>query len=97
MGKKGRTSTSKRLEALVRAQKMNELLQIGGIQSQALLDSAGETRPSDESHVVELLENEKFSGSEIASSRSGRKSNPAKTSKKAGKAKKASSKKGKRK
>ncbi len=58
MGK--RSATNKKLEALLRAQKMTALLKSGGIQSQALLDSAGETRPSDESHVVELLETEKL-------------------------------------
>ncbi len=61
-----RAASNKRLEALLRAQKMNELLKMGGIQSQALLDSAGESRPSDESHVVELLDSEKFTRSEMS-------------------------------
>lgn len=61
-----RNASNKRLQALIRAQKMNELMQIGGVQSQALLDSAGESRPSDESHVVELLDTEKFPRSEAA-------------------------------
>jgi hypothetical protein len=65
-----RTASNKRLQALVRAQKMNELLKIGGVQSQALLDSAGESRPSDESHVVELLDAERFTKSEIGNSKS---------------------------
>ena len=55
-----RSSSNKKLEALLRAQRMNELLKIGGVQSQALLDSAGESRPSDESHVVEILDTERF-------------------------------------
>ena len=62
-----RSASNKRFEALLRAQKINELLKIGGIQSQALLDSAGESRPTDESHVVELLDREKFRRSETAS------------------------------
>lgn len=64
-----RTASNKRLQALIRAQKMNELLKIGGVQSQALLDSAGESRPSDESHVVELLDAERFTRSEVATAR----------------------------
>ena len=50
-----KSSTSKKLEALARAQKIGELLKLGGIQSQALLDSAGETTSSADSHVVDLL------------------------------------------
>jgi hypothetical protein len=49
---------------------MNELLKIGGVQSQALLDSAGESRPSDESHVSELLDRERFTRSEMSNVRS---------------------------
>lgn len=48
-------ATNKKLEALARSQKFSELAKIGGIQSQALLDSGEETRPSDESHVADLL------------------------------------------
>lgn len=62
-----RSASSKRLEALIRAQKMSELLKIGGMQSQALLDSAGESRPSDESHVGELLDSERYTRAELAS------------------------------
>ena len=64
-----RTASNKRLQALIRAQKMNELLKIGGVQSQALLDSAGESRPSDESHISELLERERFTRAEMSSTR----------------------------
>jgi hypothetical protein len=67
-----RAATNRKLEALMRSQKMSEILKIGEIQSQALLDSAGETRPSDESHVVELLDRERFTRSEM--SRGGSKS-----------------------
>lgn len=62
-----RSARNKRLEALIRAQKINELLKIGGVQSQALLDSAGESRPSDESHVIELLDTERYTRSELSS------------------------------
>ncbi|MDE1873548.1 MAG: hypothetical protein KGI04_00295 [Candidatus Micrarchaeota archaeon] len=65
----GRSASNKRLEALIRSQKINELLQIGGAQSQAILDSAGESRPTDESHVVELLESEKYTRAETSSGR----------------------------
>ncbi len=51
---------------------MNELLKIGGMQSQALLDSAGESRPADETHVVDLLESERFTRSEMSGGKSGK-------------------------
>jgi hypothetical protein len=73
-----RSASNKRLEALLRAQRMSELLKIGGMQSQALLDSAGESRPTDESHVVELLDKEKYTRSEMSgsASRAKKKSRP---------------------
>jgi hypothetical protein len=58
--KNSRSSNSKKMEALARMQKISELLKLGGIQSQALLDSAGETRLSDESHVEDLLNSGSF-------------------------------------
>lgn len=64
-----RASSNKRLQSLIRSQRMNELMKIGGVQSQALLDSAGESRPSDESHVVELLDTERFTRTEMARAR----------------------------
>ena len=64
-----RTASNKRLEALQRSQKISELMKIGGIQSQALLDSAGESRPTDETHVVDLLEADRFTRSEVAAGR----------------------------
>ncbi len=83
--KPSRSSSSKRLEALLRAQRMNELLKIGGVQSQALLDSAGESRPTDETHVADLLESERFKRSETSlgsgSKRSRKKKASAKRSK----------------
>lgn len=66
MTKNSRAERNKRLEALLRAQRINEILKAGGVQSQALLDSAGETRPTDESHVADLLENERFTRAETA-------------------------------
>ncbi len=88
-----RSASNKRLEALIRAQKMSELLKIGGMQSQALLDSAGESRPTDESHVVELLESEKYTRSEIrpggrrTMARKARKTQPRRSAKSASKKK----------
>jgi hypothetical protein len=90
-----RSGSGKRLEALMRAQKMNELLQIGGIQSQALLDSAGETRPSDESHVTELLDSERFRRADVSGSRS-KKSRPARQLRRKSGMKRSSSKKARR-
>lgn len=59
--------TSKKLEALARAQKISELLKYGSIQSQALLDSAGETTSTADSHVVDLLSSGTFGrGAEAA-------------------------------
>jgi hypothetical protein len=51
---------SKKLEAFLRAQKIDEILMAGNIQSQAASDSAVEERPSGESHIVDLLENTKL-------------------------------------
>ncbi len=58
MSKKSRQSQSKKLKALRRMQRFREMLKLGGMQNQAILDSAGESRPTDESHVAELLEGE---------------------------------------
>jgi hypothetical protein len=66
-------STKKRLEALRRAQQLNEMLKLGGMQSQALLDSAGESRPSDEDHVANLLQSEKFTTAGASRRGTGRK------------------------
>jgi len=55
-----KSATSKKLEALARAQKISELLKYGSIQSQALLDSAGETTSTADSHVVDLLSSGTF-------------------------------------
>jgi hypothetical protein len=62
-----KSGNSKKMEALARAQKIGELLKLGGIQSQALLDSAGETRATDESHVADLLNSGSFGRSPEAS------------------------------
>lgn len=52
-----RSSGNKRLDALRRAQNIDDILRMGNIQSQAASDSAVEERPADESHIVRLLEN----------------------------------------
>ncbi|MDE1854910.1 MAG: hypothetical protein KGH57_01135 [Candidatus Micrarchaeota archaeon] len=72
-----RSSSNKRLDALLRAQRMNELLKIGGVQTQALLDSAGESRPTDETHVVELLESERYKRSEMSEGKTRKPKKPA--------------------
>lgn len=68
MSKKQKRSaaTNKKLEALARTQRFSELAKIGGIQSQALLDSGEETRPSDESHVADLLNSGGFNQMEAS-------------------------------
>jgi hypothetical protein len=62
--KSKKSATNKKLEALMRAQKINELLKIGDVQSQALLDSGEETSPKDESHIAEVLDSEIFTRAE---------------------------------
>jgi len=66
--KSRKSATNKKLEALIRAQKINDLLKIGDIQSQALLDSGEETSPKDESHIVEILNSEIFTSAETKQS-----------------------------
>lgn len=62
-----KSATSKKLEALARSQKISELLKLGGIQSQALLDSAGESTSTADSHVADLLNSGNFGrGAETA-------------------------------
>ncbi len=50
------SSRSKKLEALERAQKINDALETSEIENAALLSSAGESRPTLESHVLDLLD-----------------------------------------
>lgn len=54
MGSKG--SKAKKLEALERAQQINQALETSTIESAALMSSAGESRPTLESHVLDLLD-----------------------------------------
>jgi len=58
MAKSSKKSQSKaqKLEAFRLTQHVNEILRMGAIQNQAILDSAGEQRPAEESHVINLLE-----------------------------------------
>src|SRR5271157_3611938 len=86
----GSSKINKKLEALRRAQKIDEILLFGNVQSQAASDSAAEERPAGESHIVDLLENRRMTGKSVferpapARKRPG----PAKKSGKASKAKK---------
>lgn len=57
--------SNKKLEALRRAQKIDEILLMGNVQSQAGSDSAAEERPAGESHIVDLLESRKISGKNV--------------------------------
>jgi hypothetical protein len=68
VSKSKKSATNKKLQALIRAQKMEDLLKIGDIQSQALLDSGEETSPKDESHIVEILNSEIFTRAETKES-----------------------------
>lgn len=68
MAKKARQSESKKLEALRRMQRLREMLKLGGMQSQAILDSAGESRPTDESHVAALLEEDELNERSVSRS-----------------------------
>ncbi len=61
----GSSKSSKKLEALRRAQKIDEILLFGNVQSQAASDSAVEERPAGESHIVDLLENRKMAGRNV--------------------------------
>lgn len=49
---------SKALEALRRTQQINEIVQRGGVENQALLYSGVESRPEEETHISALLESE---------------------------------------
>lgn len=56
----GRTSKAgaKALEALRRTQQINDIMQRGGVENQALLYSGVESRPEEETHISALLESE---------------------------------------
>ncbi|MEM3839161.1 MAG: hypothetical protein QXF01_01110 [Candidatus Micrarchaeaceae archaeon] len=54
---KNQSSKEKKLEALERAQQINKALEASTIENAALLSSAGEDRPTIESHVIDLLNN----------------------------------------
>jgi hypothetical protein len=57
--------SNRKLEALRRAQKIDEILLMGNVQSQAGSDSAAEERPAGESHIVNLLESQKMIGKSV--------------------------------
>ena len=56
MAKRENSSRAKKMEALERSQQINEALETSTIESAALLSSAGESRPTLESHVLDLLD-----------------------------------------
>lgn len=55
MAKSSKASIQKKIERLRKTQEINEIVERGSVEEQALLDSAGESRPADESHVSDLL------------------------------------------
>ncbi len=61
-GKKQRTAglsnSAKRLAALKHEQQIDAILKGSSIQTQAIVDSAGEDKPVNESHALSLLEEE---------------------------------------
>lgn len=48
-------SIQKKIERLRKTLEINEIVERGRIEDQALLDSAGESRPADELHATDLL------------------------------------------
>jgi hypothetical protein len=96
-GKKARIASrssaksNKNLEALRRAQKIDEILLMGNVQSQAASDSAAEERPAGESHIVDLLNRRMASGKNVFERQAPERRKPAarKVQRKAGKPKKA--------
>lgn len=55
MGLSKKSKMQKRLEQLRKTQEINAIVERGSVEEQALLDSAGETRPVDEEQVLNLL------------------------------------------
>ncbi len=53
-----KSSKARKLEALERSQQINQALETSTIESAALLSSAGESRPTLESHVLDLLDSQ---------------------------------------
>ncbi len=59
MAKKVSSKVSKKLEALMRSEQINRMLENSTIESEALQSAAGDSRPVDESHVLDLLGEQK--------------------------------------
>ncbi|MGC8710404.1 MAG: hypothetical protein ACP5RF_02240 [Candidatus Micrarchaeia archaeon] len=51
-------SLKKRIEQFKRTQSINKIVQKGTIEDQALMDSAGDDRPAEEMHALELITQE---------------------------------------
>jgi hypothetical protein len=68
---------ARRLEALDRAQQINQMLETSTIESEALMSAAGDSRPVNESHVLDLLEQKKAEAAGIT-----KKSRPRKAARK---------------
>ncbi len=76
MAKKS-SEKARRLEALDRAQQINQMLEISTIESEALMSGGGDSRPVNESHVLDLLE-EKRAAAGMGQSSSKKAKKPAK-------------------
>ncbi len=69
----------KKIEQLRKTREIDDIVERGRVEEQALLDSAGETRPADESHIIDLLtkaqqqSDESFSGNMSSQRKSVRK------------------------
>ncbi|MCL5419717.1 MAG: hypothetical protein M1354_02450 [Candidatus Marsarchaeota archaeon] len=59
MAKMSRSSKARRIEAIERSQRLTQFFEDSTNESDALLGSAGESRPSSESHILDLLESSK--------------------------------------
>ncbi|MGC8671552.1 MAG: hypothetical protein ACP5TJ_01500 [Candidatus Micrarchaeia archaeon] len=63
-GSKDAEKLKKKLEALKRLQQTNAILQEGGVQNQVLQTSADDQWPSEDTHLLDLLEKSKIKAPE---------------------------------
>jgi hypothetical protein len=58
-------SLKKKLEQFRKTQSINKIVQKGSIEDQALMDSAGEDRPAEEMHALDLITREEGAASGV--------------------------------
>jgi len=58
-------SLKKKLEQFRKTQSINKIVQKGSIEDQALMDSAGEDRPAEEMHALDLITQEEGAASGV--------------------------------